>query len=96
MSNGQVEDVNKIIKENLEKKLKIYKEVWINELPKFISAYRTTNGTVIGETPFAMAFGVKEVIRAEVGSYTTTRGSNQRLSRLEIRSLRKFWSKSQG
>lgn len=66
-SNGQVEVANKTIKENLKKNLEKYKGAWIDELPKMVWAYRTTRRTAIGETPFAMAFGVEAVISAEVG-----------------------------
>ena len=65
--NGQVEAANKTIKENLKKNLKKHKGAWIDELPRVLWTYRTTKRTAIGETPFAMAFGVVAVIPVEVG-----------------------------
>jgi transposase InsO family protein len=41
-ANGQVEAVNKTIKENLKKKLEERKGVWADELPMVLWAYRTT------------------------------------------------------
>ncbi|KAL5553803.1 hypothetical protein UlMin_041204 [Ulmus minor] len=51
-SNGQVEDVNKTIKNNLERKLNGAKGAWVDELPRVLWAYRTTCRTSTNETPF--------------------------------------------
>ena len=66
-SNGQVEAVNKTIKDNLKKKLEKLKGAWIDELHNVVWAYRTTTRTATGETPFAMAFGVEAIIPVEMG-----------------------------
>lgn len=66
-SNGQVEAVNKIIKGILKKKLEERKGAWVDELPGVLWAYRTTQNTSTGETPFSLAFGVDAVIPAEIG-----------------------------
>ena len=41
-SNGQVEAVNKVIKDLLKKKLGTKKGAWVDELPEVLWAYRTT------------------------------------------------------
>ena len=61
-TNGQVEAINKIIKQ-LEKK----KGRWAEDLPEVLWAYRTTHKTATGETPFALSFGTEAVVPVEVG-----------------------------
>ena len=53
----------KIIKTQLEGA----KGIWPEELPSVLWAYRTTIRTLIGETPFQLAYGSKAIIPAEVG-----------------------------
>ena len=65
-ANGQVEAVNKAIKENLKKKLEERKGAWADELPMVLWAYRTTARNATGETPFALAFGVEAVVPIEI------------------------------
>ena len=52
----------KIIKTRLEG----VKEIWPDELPGVLWAYKTTVRTPTGETPFNLAYGSKAVIPAEV------------------------------
>ena len=52
----------KIIKTRLERA----KEVWPDELPGVLWAYRTTVRTRTGETPFKLAYGSETVIPAKV------------------------------
>ena len=52
----------KIIKTRLEGA----KEVWPDELPGVLWAYRTIVRTPMGETPFKLAYGSEAVIPAEV------------------------------
>ncbi|XP_052295784.1 uncharacterized protein LOC127901823 [Citrus sinensis] len=66
-SNGQVKAVNKIIKGILKKKLEERKGAWVDELPRVLWAYRTTQNTSTRETPFSLAFDVDAVIPAEIG-----------------------------
>ena len=42
------------------------KEVWPDELPCVLWAYRMTVKTPIGETPFKLAYGSETVIIAEL------------------------------
>ena len=67
-ANGQVEAVNKTIKETLKKKLEEKKGAWADELPLVLWAYRTTTRTATGETPFSLSYGVEAVIPVEIGT----------------------------
>ncbi|KAK0601687.1 hypothetical protein LWI29_026467 [Acer saccharum] len=64
-TNGQIEVVNKIIKHNLKAKLAVKKGSWAEKLPQVLWAYRTTERSSIGETPYSMAFGAETVIPME-------------------------------
>ncbi|KAL5548903.1 hypothetical protein UlMin_004134 [Ulmus minor] len=66
-SNGQVEAVNKTIKNNLERKLNGTKGAWVNELPRVLWAYHTTCRTSTNETPFSMTYGTEAVVPIEIG-----------------------------
>ncbi|KAL5564919.1 hypothetical protein UlMin_028083 [Ulmus minor] len=65
-SNGQVEAVNKTIKQTLKKKLEKLKGAWVDELPLVLWAYRTSFRAATGETPFSLAYGVEAVIPIEI------------------------------
>ncbi|XP_061993706.1 uncharacterized protein LOC133711622 [Rosa rugosa] len=64
-TNGQVEAVNKIIKQNLKKRLDDAKGLWVEKLPEVLWAIRTTPTEANGETPFCMSFGTEAVIPVE-------------------------------
>ena len=64
-ANGQVEAVNKILKTTLKKKLQACKAHWPEELPRVLWAYRTTERTSTGHTPYSMTFGCEAVIPVE-------------------------------
>ncbi|KAL5580612.1 hypothetical protein UlMin_013054 [Ulmus minor] len=66
-SNGQVEAVNKTIKNNLERKMNGAKGAWVDELPRVLWAYRTTCRTSTNETPFSMTYGTEAVVPTEIG-----------------------------
>ena len=88
-SNGQVEAVNKTIKENLKKKLESLKGAWVEEFPLVLWAYRTTARTSTGETPFSLTYGVGAVVPVEIGlsSYRTgyyDEGTNDMGLRMEM------------
>ena len=65
-SNGQVEAINKTIKQTLKKKLEKSKGAWVDELPLVLWAYRTSFRAATGETPFSLAYGVEAVIPIEI------------------------------
>ncbi|KAL5552844.1 hypothetical protein UlMin_040245 [Ulmus minor] len=65
-SNGQVEVVNKTIKQTLKKKLEKSKGAWVDELPLVLWSYRTSFQATTGETPFSLAYGVEAVIPIEI------------------------------
>ncbi|KAL5573386.1 hypothetical protein UlMin_022983 [Ulmus minor] len=65
-SNGQVEAVNKTIKQTLKKKLEKSKGAWVDELPLVLWSYRTSFQATTGETPFSLAYGVEAVIPVEI------------------------------
>ena len=52
-ANGQVKAINKILKQNLKTKLEEHKGVWPEVLPEVLWAYRTTQRTTTGESPFS-------------------------------------------
>lgn len=66
-SNGQVETVNKIIKNILRARLDQAKGIWAEELPGVFWAYWTTHQTAMGETPFSLAFSSEAVIPIRIG-----------------------------
>ncbi|XP_022895224.1 uncharacterized protein LOC111409403 [Olea europaea var. sylvestris] len=64
-ANGQVEAVNKTIKNTLKRKLDASKGAWVDELPHVLWAIRTTCRTATGETPFSMAYGAEAMSPVE-------------------------------
>lgn len=50
----------------MKKKLSAQKGSWAEELPAVLWAYRTTEKTSTGETPFALAFGAEAMEPAEL------------------------------
>ena len=65
--NGNVETVNKVIMNELKKRLDDAKGEWVEELPHVLWTYRTTPRRSTGETPFSMTYGAKVVIPLETG-----------------------------
>ena len=65
--NGQAEAVNKVIVNELKKRLDDAKEKWVEELPHVFWTYRTTPRQSTGETPFSMMYGAETVIPLETG-----------------------------
>ena len=66
-ANGQIEAVNKTIKDNLKKKLEDLKGVWIDELPKVLWSYHTTVKSATGKTPFSLCYSTEVMILTENG-----------------------------
>ena len=65
-ANEQVEAANKIIKDNLKKKLEQLKGAWVDELPMVLWAYHTTPKEATRETPFSLVFGPEELQNREL------------------------------
>lgn len=60
----------KSLLEILKKKLTEKKGEWEVELLRVLWAYRTTIKTLMGETPFALAFGSEAIALVEIGMST--------------------------
>ncbi|XP_070056539.1 uncharacterized protein [Nicotiana tomentosiformis] len=69
-ANGQVESTNKVIIQNLKKRLEVAKGKWPEELLGVLCAYQTTAKSSTGETPFSLVYGTKALILVEVGEPT--------------------------
>ncbi|XP_070056908.1 uncharacterized protein [Nicotiana tomentosiformis] len=67
VTNGQDESTNKVIINNLKKRLEESKGKWPEVLPGVLWAYRTTTKTSTGETPFLVMYGTKALILVEIG-----------------------------
>ncbi|KAL5560516.1 hypothetical protein UlMin_036727 [Ulmus minor] len=65
-SNGQVEAVNKTIKQTLKEKLSKLQESWVDELPLVLWSYRTSFRTTTGESPFSPCYGVDAMVPIEL------------------------------
>ncbi|KAD2393140.1 hypothetical protein E3N88_40117 [Mikania micrantha] len=65
-ANGQAESNNKIIINNLKKKLGSKKGKWAEELPFVLWADRTTTKNATGQTPFSLVFGFEAVLPTEM------------------------------
>ena len=63
--NGQAEAVNKVIVNELKKRLDDAKGRWVEELPHVLWTYKTTPRKSIGETPFSMTYRAEAVIPLE-------------------------------
>nr|XP_043625524.1 uncharacterized protein LOC122596946 [Erigeron canadensis] len=61
-ANRQAESSNKIIMNNLKKRLGQAKGKWAEELPFVLWADRTTSKTATGQTPFSLVFGTEAVL----------------------------------
>uniref|UniRef100_A0A2N9GHT1 Integrase catalytic domain-containing protein n=1 Tax=Fagus sylvatica TaxID=28930 RepID=A0A2N9GHT1_FAGSY len=70
-SNGQAEVSNKVILDGIKKRLEEAKGKWVEKLPSVMWTHRTPRRRSIGETPFALAYGVEAIIPLEVGLPTT-------------------------
>ncbi|KAD5803282.1 hypothetical protein E3N88_14642 [Mikania micrantha] len=65
-ANGQAESSNKIIINNLKKKLGSKKGKWAEELPFVLWADRTTTKNATGQTPFSLVYGSEAVLPTEM------------------------------
>ncbi|XP_070052106.1 uncharacterized protein [Nicotiana tomentosiformis] len=69
-SNGQAESTNKVIIQDLKKKLEDAKGKWPDDLLGVLWAYRTTAKLRTGETPFSLVYGSEALMLVEVGEPT--------------------------
>ncbi|XP_070034365.1 uncharacterized protein [Nicotiana tomentosiformis] len=69
-ANGQAESTNKVIIQNLKKRLEAAKGKWPKELPGVLWAYRTTVKSSTRETSFSLVYGAEALILVEVGEPT--------------------------
>ncbi|KAD2028401.1 hypothetical protein E3N88_41990 [Mikania micrantha] len=65
-ANDQAESSNKIIINNLKKKLGAKKGKWAKELPFVLWADRTTTKNATSQTPFSLVFGSEAVLLTEM------------------------------
>ncbi|KAD7117086.1 hypothetical protein E3N88_04354 [Mikania micrantha] len=65
-ANGQAESSNKIIINNLKKKLGSKKGKWAKELPFLLWADRTTTKNATSQTLFSLVFGSEAVLPTEM------------------------------
>ncbi|XP_070049251.1 uncharacterized protein [Nicotiana tomentosiformis] len=65
-ANGQAESTNKVIIQNLKKRLEAAKGKWPEELPGVLWAYRKMAKSSTGETLFSLVYGVEALIPVEV------------------------------
>nr|XP_009770361.1 PREDICTED: uncharacterized protein LOC104221079 [Nicotiana sylvestris] len=63
---GQAESTNKVIMQNLKKRLDAAKAKWPEELPGVLWAYQTTTKSSTGETPVSLVYGGEALISVEV------------------------------
>jgi len=66
-TNGQAETANKVILNELKKRLGIAKGRWPEELLEVLWAYRCTPQTSTRETPYSMVYRIDAMIPVEVG-----------------------------
>ena len=66
-SNGQDEASNKTLLNALKKRLDSAKGKWVEELPRVLWAYRTTDRKPTGVSPFALTYGMEAVVPIEIG-----------------------------
>ncbi|XP_004309864.1 PREDICTED: uncharacterized protein LOC101302897 [Fragaria vesca subsp. vesca] len=65
-TNGQVEAINKLIKQNLKKRLEDAKGLWAAKLPEVLWTLRTTPTVATGESPYLLSYGTEAVIPVEM------------------------------
>jgi len=72
-TNGQVEVANKIILNELKKRLGPAKGKWTGELLEVLWAYRCMPQSTTQETPYSLTYGMKAMIPIEVGEFSLQR-----------------------
>ncbi|XP_073121586.1 uncharacterized protein [Henckelia pumila] len=67
-ANGQTMVTKRSIVQTLKAQLYGVGRDWVEELPSFLWAYRTTPRTATGKTPFSMIYGSEAILPAEIGA----------------------------
>ena len=70
---GQAEAANKIVLQELKKRLDQAKGRWTKELHSELWAYHTTTQSTISEMPYKLTFGAEAMIPMEVGELSWRR-----------------------
>nr|XP_011463535.1 PREDICTED: uncharacterized protein LOC105351280 [Fragaria vesca subsp. vesca] len=65
-TNGQMEAINKLIKQNLRKRLEDAKGLWAAKLPEVLWTLRTTPTTATGESPYLLSYSTEAMIPVEM------------------------------
>ncbi|XP_050387440.1 uncharacterized protein LOC126803736 [Argentina anserina] len=65
-TNGQVKAINKLIKQNLKKRLNEITRLWAQKLPEVLWALRTTPTNATGQSPFLLAFDIEAIIPVKI------------------------------
>ncbi|XP_070025059.1 uncharacterized protein [Nicotiana sylvestris] len=94
VGNGQAESTNKVIINNLKKRLEEYKGNWLEILPGVLRAYQITTKTSTGESPFSLVYGAEALIPVDIGEpskrYTqATEESNEEEMQVNLDYLKK-------
>nr|XP_009757951.1 PREDICTED: uncharacterized protein LOC104210696 [Nicotiana sylvestris] len=71
VGNGQAKLMNKVIINNLKKRLEESKGNWPEVLPGVLWSYRTTVKTSTGETPFSLIYEAESLIPVKIGEPST-------------------------
>ncbi|KAL0445601.1 UNVERIFIED_CONTAM: Gag-Pol polyprotein [Sesamum latifolium] len=66
-SNGQVEVTNRILVQEIKRRLEQVGGNWAEELTSILWAYRTTPRGPTGESPFSLVYGTEAIIPVELG-----------------------------
>ncbi|XP_014501602.1 uncharacterized protein LOC106762287 [Vigna radiata var. radiata] len=72
-TNGQAEAINKIIVNELKKRLREAKGTWVEELPQVLWGYRCSPHGATGESPFTLTYGTDAMLQVEMGEVTLRR-----------------------
>ncbi|XP_014493154.1 uncharacterized protein LOC106755497 [Vigna radiata var. radiata] len=72
-TNGQAEAMNKVIIQELKKKLGEAKGAWADELQQVLWGYRCSPHSATGESPFNLTYGSDAMLPVEVGENTLRR-----------------------
>ncbi|XP_014489934.1 uncharacterized protein LOC106752716 [Vigna radiata var. radiata] len=75
-TNGQAEAINKIIIQELKRRLGEAKGAWVDELPSVLWGYRCSPHGATGESPFNLTYGTDAMVPVEVGEETLRRKGN--------------------